>query len=211
MGYNMRVYALSDASLPVPHIQEHLGEEELRVTIEVHSGEESCWSAITLAHEDNGDPIAFVEREMVSPDGLAGRVIAELISNLGETKPPTATRYLQGFLQSVKTIYFFQILNGAYRDDGWKAIHTVQGQMIEELGGILHADLEGFRNEEGYQITWEFVDSAEGECAMAVLDPNDHWIVFRMDLGNAQYREAFCAGRIPPDLQTWDVGPARIL
>ncbi len=83
--------------------------------------------------------------------------------------------------------------------------------MIEELGGILRADLEGFRNEEGFQITWEFVDRVKGECAMAVLDPNDHWIAFRMDLGNKQHREAFCEGRIPSGLQTWDLGPARIL
>jgi hypothetical protein len=211
MPYRMEVFSLSQASIPVSQIQAILQKKEIQATIDVDPGEEDCWTAIHLAHKHNGDHIAFVERELVLPNSLADRVIAEKISYLGETKPPTAARYLRGFLQRVKTIYFFQILYAADRDDGWKAIHTVQSQMIDELRGILHSDLEGFRNEEGFQITWEFVDSVKGECAMAVLDPNDRWIAFRMELGNKEHRAAFCEGRIPPGLNTWNLGSARIL
>jgi hypothetical protein len=210
MGYNMRVYALSEGSLSVPQIQKRLGEEELPVTIEVHSGEESCWAAITLAHEENRTPIALVEKEMVSPGSLASQEITELLSQLDQTKPSSVARYLRGFLQKVKVIYIFQVLSGADRDKGWDALYAVQDQLIENLGGILHADLEGFSIEDRYQITWEFSSKAVGEWTMAVLDGNDHWIAFRMDLGNKEHRKAFCAGRIPPDLKTWDIGSARI-
>lgn len=99
MPYRMEVYSLSEASIPVSQIQACLQKKEIQATIDVDPGEEDCWTAIHLAHKDNGDHIAFVEREVVLPDSLAGQVIAEKISDLGETKPPTAARYLRRFLQ----------------------------------------------------------------------------------------------------------------
>jgi hypothetical protein len=84
-------------------------------------------------------------------------------------------------------------------------------QIIKKRGGIVYADREGFSIEHGFQITCEFDADATGEWTMALLDANEHWITFRVDLGNKEHREAFCEGRIPPGLQTWDAGPARML
>lgn len=211
MSYRMRVYALSDDSIPVSQLQARLQDEGIEATFEVDPGDENCWTAIILTHKDNAEPIASIDRELVLPDSLADQEIEELFFDRDPIKPPSARRYLEGFLQRVKAAYIFQILNGADRADGWEAIHTVQGQLIEELGGVLHADLEGFSNEDGYHITWEFVGSVTGEWTMAVLDPNDRWIAFRMNLGNKKHRKAFCEGRVPPGLKTWDAGPAHPL
>lgn len=212
MGYRMRVYALSEEPISVSQMQGRIQDEGIAATIEAETGEENCWEHIVFTHKDNGDVIAYIERDLVIPDSIGGEEIAELISDLEQTKPPSAARFLRGFFQRVKIIYIFQIgFKGADRGDGWDAIHTVQSQMIEEREGILHADLEGFSNEDGYQITWEFVDSAMGEWTMAVLDTNDHWIAFRMDLGSKEHRDAFREGRVPPGLQMWDLGSARIL
>ncbi len=61
---------------------------------------------------------------------------------------------------------------------------------------ILQADSEGFSNEGGYHILWQFNDSVEGPWWMGVLR-DGKWTHFEMDLGNQKQRESFLLGLIP--------------
>lgn len=61
---------------------------------------------------------------------------------------------------------------------------------------IIQADLEGFTNEEGYHILWQFSDPVTGPWWMGVLK-NNAWVHFQMDLGNVSHREAFLRGEVP--------------
>ncbi|HSE26404.1 MAG TPA: hypothetical protein VLB68_32350, partial [Pyrinomonadaceae bacterium] len=61
---------------------------------------------------------------------------------------------------------------------------------------ILQADNEGFSNEEGYHILWQFNDSVNGTWWMAVMK-GDQWKPFQMDLGDHKQRESFFKGQIP--------------
>ena len=63
-------------------------------------------------------------------------------------------------------------------------------------GGILQADGQGFSNEQGYTILWQFGETAKGLWNVGVL-VDDRWVHFEMDLGNEQHREVFCRGQIP--------------
>jgi hypothetical protein len=65
---------------------------------------------------------------------------------------------------------------------------------------ILQADREGFTNEDGFHIVWQFSDTASGPWWMAVRE-GDSWISFQIDLGRADHRAAFLAGRIPRDVK----------
>ena len=56
----------------------------------------------------------------------------------------------------MKVIYAFQLLSGTEVNDGWDGVHFLRGRIWRELGGILQADLEGFSNEDGYHILWQF-------------------------------------------------------
>jgi hypothetical protein len=90
-----------------------------------------------------------------------------------------------------------QILSGSDRDDGWDSTHAIQEEIRDSVGGIFQADHEGFSNEDGDHILWEFDDSVTGPWNMAVLGPDGDWIPFEMELGDRRQREAFWAGEVP--------------
>jgi hypothetical protein len=82
-------------------------------------------------------------------------------------------------------------------EGGWDAVHAVQWEIWMTLGGILQADGEGFSNEDGYHILWQFPEDAAGTLNAAVLGPTHRWIPFEMDLGDPEHRRAFLAGQVP--------------
>jgi hypothetical protein len=57
--------------------------------------------------------------------------------------------------------------------------------------------MEGFSNEKGHHVLWQFSEVVEGEWNVAVLDPDGKWVAFTMDLGNLEHRRAFLDGRVP--------------
>lgn len=112
-------------------------------------------------------------------------------------RPESAARWLERYLPRVKAIYAFQLLSGADFQGGWAAVHALQSCIWRKRGGILQADGEGFSNEDGYQILWQFADTADGAWNMAVLDKGGIWIPFEMNLGDPEQRTAFLEGRVP--------------
>jgi len=66
---------------------------------------------------------------------------------------------------------------------------------------VIQADGEGFTNEDGYHILWQFSDSVSGSWWMGVLQGGE-WKHFQMELANHQHREAFFRGEIPKGVKT---------
>ena len=108
----------------------------------------------------------------------------------------------------MKTIYAFQHLQGAETVEGSNALHALRSRLWERGDAIIQADGEGFTNEEGYHIVWQFSDSVSGPWKMGVLQ-DGVWRHFSMDLGDPDHRDAFLKGTVPDDLtrRCWD--PAR--
>jgi hypothetical protein len=154
------------------------------------------WMQLVLRNS-GGAEIALVERNPVFPGELGEEELAELIEEIKEEKPFSAARWLEQYLPRVKVIYAFQILGGAYVNDGWEAVHALQAFIWTKCGGILQADGEGFSNEDGYCILWQFSEEVTGSWNMAVLNEAEQWIRFEMNLGNRQQRVAFLEGRLP--------------
>lgn len=73
----------------------------------------------------------------------------------------------------------------------------VREALWNRLGGIFQADYEGFSNEEGYGILWQFSDRASGTWWMALLAEDGSWLRFQVDLANRGHRAAFLAGEPP--------------
>jgi hypothetical protein len=74
--------------------------------------------------------------------------------------------------------------------------------MMEVFEGILYAQEEGFSNQLGHHITWEFSDGVHGEWWMALYDAKSQtWTRFRMELSDPAHRSAFCAGRVPKGVE----------
>jgi hypothetical protein len=193
MGYYIRVLALRTA---IPTLDELKPCVPAGQELRVESGQESDWSQLVLSHK-TGQEIALIERNPVIPGELGEEELNEFMENVKDEKPESSAKWLLQFLPRVKVIYAFQVLNGAEVNDGWDGLHTLQGLIWGKLGGILQADQEGFSNEDGHHILWQFMRDHNGPWKMAVLDANGKWIAFEMNLGNAEHKEAFLAGRVP--------------
>jgi hypothetical protein len=195
MGYYTRVLSPSNRVPSVASLRAALANDKLAGSLTVDAGTEDDWTQILLSHDDGPD-IAVIERNAASSSDLVSAEIEEFLEEIADCKPATAATWLAEYLRKIKTIYAFQLLPGKDVKNGWDILGTVQDSVHSQVGGILQADQEGFYDEEGYHILWQFSDSAKGTWWMGVLKDRD-WVHFEMDLGNRSHREAFFQGEVP--------------
>ena len=172
------------------------GYPDYRLTIEC--GVEEDWESLLLSSVDEVE-VAVLERSDVY-DGSPGQdEIADFIEELDDCKPRSGVRWLLDYLAEVKTVYAFQHLQGADTEEGGNALHALRSALWERGEAIIQADNEGFTNEEGFHIVWQFSDSVSGPWNMGVYR-DELWHHFKMDLGDPDHRAAFLAGEVPDDL-----------
>lgn len=172
------------------------GHPEFKLTIE--SGEDEDWETLLLSGNDEVE-VAVLERNPVY-DGSTGQdEIADFLEELQDCKPESGVAWLAEYLAEVKTVYAFQHLQGADTEDGGNALHALRAALWERGDAIIQADGEGFTNEEGFHIVWQFSDSVSGPWNMGIYK-DDLWHHFKMDLGDPDHRAAFLAGEVPDDI-----------
>ena len=200
MAYYTRVLS-KDAESPSFHeLAEfiHTAHPDYKLTIE--EGTEEEWDTLLLSGNDEVE-VALLERNPVSNGSVGDDEIADFIEETADSKPQTGVAWLHEFLGEVKTIYAFQHLQGSETETGSSAMHALRTHLWERGNSIIQADNEGFTNEDGYHIVWQFSDSVSGPWNMGVLQ-DDTWLHFEMDLGDPDHRAAFFSGEMPPDLST---------
>jgi hypothetical protein len=195
VGYYTRVLTQHPYCIHFNNLVAHIDREGWRAELVIEDGTPTNWEQLALSHT-GGDEIAIIERNSVENSGLGAEEIDEFISEIQACKPKSAAAWLIEYLRSVKTIYSFQHLHGATHSNGDQILRSISNLIWSQGRAILQADGEGFSNEEGYHILWQFPDDVTGAWWMAVLE-NGHWISFEMDLGSKEQREAFLAGGIP--------------
>ncbi|MGA8938482.1 MAG: hypothetical protein WB439_04880 [Acidobacteriaceae bacterium] len=197
MGYYIRVLSKHAGDIPL----DKLLEAARPAVLENPEEAGNPWQALLLKHPAGG-PIAVIERNLVVDGELAADEVQEFIEEVADCKPTTAAKWLQDYLPGVKVIYAFQVLNGAYESGGWDALHSVYSTIWKSTGGILQADAEGFSNEDGLTVLWQFSEEASGPWNVAVLDSQGKWKGFSIDLEKREHREAFQQGCVPPGVAT---------
>jgi len=174
----------------------HDTHPDYRLTLE--SGDEEEWESLLLSSVDEVE-VAVIERNPVY-DGSTGQdEIADFLEEIQDCKPETGVAWLTDYLAEVKTVYAFQHLQGAEMEDGGNVLHALRSALWERGDAIIQADSEGFTNEDGYHIVWQFSDSVSGPWNMGVYK-DDLWYHFKMDLGDPDHRAAFLEGEVPDDL-----------
>jgi hypothetical protein len=196
MGYYVRVLSTSADCVPLAELQSALENENLQATI---CGDESDpdddWTQVILKHAD-GREIASIERNPVDDESLGAEELEEFTEDIAECKPSTAVQWLLDYFPRVRCIYAFQVLRGTDHKNGWDILEAIKNQIWAFAPSILQADAEGFSNEDGYHILWQFSDSVKGTWWMGVLR-DGRWVHFQMELGNPSHREAFLNGNVP--------------
>jgi hypothetical protein len=192
MGYYIRVLGTRLDDIPLKLVQS--AAEPARIQLE--RGTADRWQEVLLRHS-SGAEIALIERNPVIGGELGAEELQEFIDEAEQLRPQSAAQWLTSYLPNVKVIYAFQLLSGTDVDDGWTILYRVYETIWKVSGGLLQADSEGFSNEEGFTIVWQFSDGVKGAWNMAVLDGNGKWLPFEMELANRQHRAAFMRGEVP--------------
>ena len=200
MGYYTRVLTKRADCPPFEDLVAMLRSEHPDVVLSVDEEEGGAWTNLVLSHV-NGPEIAAIERNAVADEEMAVDEIAEFIEEVESCQPATSVPWLTAFLGDVKVTYAFQHLSGTRQDGGAEALRAVSEFIWARGDAIIQADNEGFSNEAGYHILWQFSDEVSGLWWMAVL-LDGKWVSFQMDLGDPEHREAFQQGRVPTGVTT---------
>lgn len=204
MAYYTRVLSKLEEFPSFDELADLIRSDHPNSKLTIEEGDEDDWETLLLSGDDEVE-IALIERNPVS-DGSTGQdVIADLVEDTQNSKPETGVAWLHDFLAEVRTVYAFQHLMGADSEEGSAALHALRSFLWERGGAIIQADLEGFTNEEGHHIVWQFSDTVSGPWSMAVLQEGS-WHHFDMDLGDPDHREAFLRGEVPPDVSSVQLG-----
>jgi hypothetical protein len=194
VSYYTRVFSKNEDFPPFDELAQWIRAEHPEYKLAVEDGEEEEWESLLFSSNDDVE-VALLERIPVFDQ----HDVSEFIEDIEGCKPEGGVAWLKDYLASVKTIYAFQHLQGADTEDGGNALHALRSALWERGDAILQADFEGFTNEDGYNIVWQFSDSVSGPWNMGVLQDGT-WYHFRMDLGDPDHRAAFLNGEIPADL-----------
>ena len=204
MGYYTRVLSKYEDFPSSEELTQVVQGDHPSFKLSIEEGTEDAWESLLLSGDGEVE-VAVLERFPVSDGSIGQDEIAEFIEDTQDCKPESGVEWLHAFLDEVKTVYSFQHLVGSETEEGLAALHALRTFLWQRGESIIQADMEGFTNEEGYHIVWQFSDSVSGAWNMAVLQDGT-WHQFQMDLGDPDQREAFFRGEVPPDAASVQLG-----
>jgi len=200
MGYYIRVLGKADQKIHIDEFINELAKDNLVAKFSLDENETAeNWTFITVANS-NGDDLMQIERNIVVEGELGAEELLEFREDIKNYKPTSAVKWLNKYFDKVKVIYAFQLLGASMDDNNSLVIDSIKSTIWSKTGGILQADNEGFSNEDGYHILWQFPENASGNWNMAVKNFFGKWTNFIMDLGNQKQREEFWKGNVPKDV-----------
>jgi hypothetical protein len=198
MGYYTRVLSKDEEFPAFDELAQFIRAEHPDCKLAIEEGTEEEWETLLLSGNDDVE-IALIERNPVF-DGSSGQdQVADFIEEIEDCKPESGVSWLKEYLDSVRTVYAFLHLQGADTEEGGNALHALRSAIWERGDAILQADNEGFTNEDGFHIVWQFSESVSGPWNMGILQDGT-WYHFKMDLGDPDHRAAFLNGEMPADL-----------
>lgn len=197
MGYYIRILGKADPDIHLDELVKSVEKEGLSAKFAFDPKESpEQWTVVAIA-DSNGNDLMQIERNPVLVGELGHEELEEFREIIKEYKPASAAAWLNNYFNDVKVIYAFQLLNNAFDDAHYPIVAAVRLAIWKKTGGILQADNEGFTNEDGYHILWQFSDDVSGEWSMAILASPDKWITFTMDLGDENQKREFQSGKFP--------------
>lgn len=197
MAYYIRILGTSDTSIHINQLIDGLNEGNLVAKFHLLETESAAeWTIIQVANQ-SGNVLAQIERNLVAVGKLGKEELDNFREEIKDCKPISAVQWLQEFFDRVKVIYAFQLLKDSFDDDNFPIISSIKSTIWNVVGGILQADEEGFSNEDGYHILWQFSDTVTGEWSMAVMSSPNKWVSFVMDLGSPKQKAMFLEGKVP--------------
>ncbi|HKO79914.1 MAG TPA: hypothetical protein VJU78_05935 [Chitinophagaceae bacterium] len=197
MPYYIRVLGSQDPDIYIDEFIDALKKDGLAAKFELDPNEQpGKWTMVDILNQD-GKALAQIERNPVIDGELGQEELNEFREIIQEYKPTSAVQWLTNYFDNVKVVYAFQMLNAAFDDSNFEIISSIKATIWHKTKGILQADNEGFSNEDGYHILWQFSDNVIGEWSCAVNNSAGNWDNFVMDLADITQRKEFQNGNVP--------------
>src|ERR1700722_5417057 len=197
MSYFNRVLGTADPDVHPDNIKDALARQGLEAQLDVDGDDEAAaWWVINVKNSE-GLELLQIERNPVVAGRLGMAELTEFRGFIQQHQPASAVQWLQRYFDGVTVIYAFEVLTAASADNNFEIVSAIRTAIWDRTGGILQNDNEGFTNEDGFHILWQFDNDAAGDKYCAVLDADGSWIKFRMDLGDPFQRMAFLGGELP--------------
>ena len=198
MGDYLRLLTVSDREIPLATLQRAASVGAVW-SVE-HPGMLGNYLAIGPEMNVLQNVWATVERNPVGPNTLGAEEVAEFIDGLDAGGPPSASRWLADYLESVRAIYAIRIYPEAMRDDpeALDAVYAIRTALRNAVGGIGQWDGHGYTNEDDLLIWCDPSEDPQGVSTAALLDESTgEWIPFEVNLSEAEELSAFLRGVIP--------------
>lgn len=198
MGDYLRLLTVTDREIPLANLQRAASVGA--VWSVDHPGMLGNYLAIGPETHVLQNVWATVERNPVGPNTLGAEEVAEFIDRLDAGGPPSATRWLGDYLESVRAIYAIRIYPEAMSNDpnALDAVYAIRTALRDAVGGIGQWDGHGFTNEDDQLIWFDPSDRLQGDSAAAILDElTGEWVPFELNLSDSEEVNAFLRGKIP--------------
>jgi hypothetical protein len=195
MSYFLRVLGKKNPDIHLDDLYSELKKRNLKANLEITEDKKpESWDLLKVTR-GRGLMLTQIERN-IKGEPLFEDELEEFRNEIAGCEPKTAIPWLQSFFDQTKVIYAFEILKDAQKDNNFDVIDAVIDVIMAKTGGISQADGEGFSNDEGDHILWQFDDEEiEGEWNCAVMDNKGKWQKFSMELSDPKHQKAFKSGK----------------
>lgn len=192
MGHYLRIFTpREERPSPTEIAAAALGAGAAGVRIGTQGGSGATWSDLLV--ELDGEPVATLDTTARGEE-LFDEEIEEFIGEAAASTPASNGGYVARTLAGAQRIYAFRLLTTATPEQD-AAQQAVFAQLHRLVGGLIHAEGEGFSEEGGTQITWEREAEAPSvPWEFALIRPDGTFDRFRLDLSDAAQITAFRRG-----------------
>jgi len=194
MGYMLRLFSKKDIKLVKENFFYFFQHESLKdFTIE----EEKHNSHKLFAVRKNGVEHILIMELLPAKIRQDRHKLSRILSSLDDKRPVNAVKWVKKYLKKVKIVYAFIPVMDYEKDYNWTIFSELFIEVKAALGGIVQIKDEGFTNESGDIVVWEYPDSATGIQTMAVRKFPGIWKRFDMNLASIDQRKKFLSGKVP--------------
>ncbi|MGM0418882.1 MAG: hypothetical protein ACQEQS_09185 [Thermodesulfobacteriota bacterium] len=114
-----------------------------------------------------------------------------------EKKPLKSAKWVKKYLKKTSVLYEFIPLADLETEEDWEIFSLLYIEAWAYLRGIFQIKNEGFTNESGDIIFWDFPYDATGSRTAALRTFTGRWKTFELDIEDNSQKNKFLKGKIP--------------
>ncbi|MCB9480789.1 MAG: hypothetical protein H6681_05090 [Desulfobacteraceae bacterium] len=195
MNYQTRLFCQTQKLLTSDILRSGLGSEALAQNLLFETEKTDTHNQI-IVKKNKLELIIIIELlpEKKEEDNIKLKSIIEY----SEKKLPQKNmKWVKKYISKTKVFYEFIPLSQFESEEDWEILSIIQTEAWVNSRGIFQYIDEGFTNESGDLVLWDYPFSITGKRIAAVKDFTGRWKTFEMDLESINQRKSFFEGKVP--------------